>query len=209
VNLTWPAEYVPLALLEPRASHGYDLHRAIGCDPVLRSIWRLGRSELYFLLKKLENRDWILPQASEVVLGPRRTTYVITQTGREALHTWLATPVPNPRDLRAEFLAKVYLGRVTGAPETPELLRGQRQVLEERLARQKGAIHTTGFVRHVYSLRSLQTQAALEWLSGLEAQEATEQDPLAVNARSVVGDRRVQVRAGRVRVNGLASSRRR
>ncbi len=171
MDLSWPAEFVPLALLEPVPSHGYDLHRSIGGDPVLRSIWRLGRSELYFLLKKLEKRGLVLPQLSDPVLGPRRTTYAITQAGRIALHAWLATPVANPRDLRAEFLAKVYLGRVTGAPETSELLLGQRIVLQQRLDRLKQSAQRSGFERHVYSLRTLQTQAALQWLSELEAAE--------------------------------------
>jgi len=171
MGLSWPAEHVPLAFLEPFPCHGYDLHRAIGADPVLRSIWRLGRSELYFLLKKLEKRGFVSPQVSDPVLGPRRTTYAITQTGRAALHAWLATPVANPRDLRAEFLAKVYLGRVLGAPETPELIMGQRVVLQERLNRLRESAQRGGFERHVYSLRTLQTQAALEWLSELEAVE--------------------------------------
>ena len=67
--------------------------------------------------------------------------------GRIALHAWLATPVANPRDLRAEFLAKVYLGRVTGAPETPELLLGQRIVLQQRLDRLKQSAERSGFER--------------------------------------------------------------
>ncbi len=209
MDLTWPAEYVPLALLEPCPRHGYDLHRAIGGDPVLRSIWRLGRSELYFLLNKLEKRSWILPQASEVVLGPRRTTYLITQPGRAALHAWLATPVPNPRDLRAEFLAKVYLGRLTGAPETTELLRGQRHVLEERLERLIGAVHHPGFVRNIYSLRRLQTQAALQWLSELVAEGVSGPNPGGDAVRSVVRDRSAQVQAGREPEDRLPGSRRR
>lgn len=169
MDLSWPAEFVPLALLEPSPCYGYDLHRTIGGDPVLRTIWRLGRSELYFLLKKLERRGWILPQVSEVVRGPRRTTYVITVSGRAALHAWLATPVPNPRDLRAEFLAKFYLGRLTGAPETAELLHGQRLVLQERLGRLLDGAQRTGFERHIFSLRALQTQAGLQWLAEFEA----------------------------------------
>jgi len=200
VDLTWPAEYVPLALLEPFPCHGYDLHRTIGGDPVLRSIWRLGRSELYFLLKKLEKRGWIRPQASKVVLGPRRTTYVITPAGRAALHAWLATPVPNPRDLRAEFLAKVYLGRLTSAPETAELLDGQRHVLEERLERLVESARRTGFVRHVYSLRTLQTQAALQWLSELEATDPSAPDPGGAGTQ-------VAGRAGRVKSHAAIVSR--
>lgn len=168
MNLSWPAEFVPLALLEAGVRHGYDLHRRIGGDPVLHSIWRLGRSELYFLLKKLEKRSWITPYASEIGQGPPRTTYAITAPGRAALRGWLASPVPNPRDLRAEFLAKVYLGRMLAAPETAGLLKTQSDVLQKRLDRLHEAAQQSGFQRHVHRLRLLQTQAALQWLKEFE-----------------------------------------
>jgi len=171
VNLSWPAEFVPLALLEAGVRHGYDLHRRIGGDPVLSSIWRLGRSELYFLLKKLEKRGWITPQATEIGQGPPRTTYAITTHGRAALRGWLASPVPNPRDLRAEFLAKVYLGRMLASPETAGLLNAQSEVLQKRLDRLQEPSLQSGFEHHVHRLRLLQTQAALQWLAEFETEQ--------------------------------------
>ncbi len=119
------------------------------------------------------------------------------------MHAWLATPVPNPRDLRAEFLAKVYLGRLTGAPEVAELLRGQRHVLQERLERLKDNLGRTDFVRHVYALRTLQTQAALEWLSELEAEDVSTPDLGAEGAQAEDRARRIHVRAGGAPREGL------
>jgi DNA-binding PadR family transcriptional regulator len=177
VNLAWPAEFVPLALLEAGVNHGYDLHRRVGEDPVLRSIWRLGRSELYFLLKKLERRGWITPHATEVGQGPPRTTFAITASGRDALHAWLAAPVPNPRDLRAEFLAKVYLGRMLAAPEVSELLHSQSKILEKRLDRLQQGAQQAGFGRYVHLLRLLQTEAALKWLAELDGESPVGRAP--------------------------------
>jgi len=171
VNQSWPAEFLPLALLETGVRHGYDLHRLIGDDPVLRSIWRLGRSELYFLLRKLEKRGWITPHATELGHGPPRTTYAITSPGRSALRGWLASPVPTPRDLRAEFLAKVYLGRMLAAPETAGLLQAQSVILLKRLDSLQKASLQSGFERHVHRLRLLQTQAALQWLAEIETEQ--------------------------------------
>jgi DNA-binding PadR family transcriptional regulator len=177
MDLTWPAEYVALALLEPAPRHGYELHRAIGNDPALRSIWRVGRSELYFLLKKLEKRGWIMPHATQVTFGPPRTSYAITASGQAALRTWLASPVPTPRDLRAEFLAKVYLGRMLGAPETSGLLQSQSDVLQKRLDRLQQGAQQAGFERFVHLLRLLQTQAALQWLAELDVEATTCRTP--------------------------------
>lgn len=171
MKLSWPAEFVPLALLHSHSLHGYDLHRRISDDAVLSSIWRLGRSELYFLLKKLVMRGWIKPQSIEVAHGPPRTTYTITSAGRRALAEWLAAPVQTPRDLRAEFLAKVYLGMMLAAPETSGLLQAQSDVLGKRLARLQEGAQRSGFERHVHRLRMLQTQAALLWLAEFEADQ--------------------------------------
>ena len=170
MKLSWPAEFVPLALLQSHNLHGYDLHRRISDDAVLRSIWRLGRSELYFLLKKLERRGWITPVAIEIAQGPPRTTYSITSAGRRALAQWLAAPVQTPRDLRAEFLAKVYLGTMLAAPETAGLLSAQSDVIRQRLDRLQAGARESGFERHVHRLRLLQTQAALQWLEDLAAE---------------------------------------
>ena len=178
MKLSWPAEFVPLALLQSRNLHGYDLHRRISDDAVLRSIWRLGRSELYFLLKKLERRGWITPQAIEIAQGPPRTTYSITSAGRRALAQWLAAPVQTPRDLRAEFLAKVYLGTMLAAPETAGLLSAQSDVIRQRLDRLQAGARESGFERHVHRLRLLQTQAALQWLEDLAAEASAGPLPL-------------------------------
>lgn len=170
MKLSWPAEFVPLALLQSHNLHGYDLHRRISDDAVLRSIWRLGRSELYFLLRKLERCGWITPKAIEIAQGPPRTTYTITSAGRRALAEWLAAPVQTPRDLRAEFLAKVYLGMMLAAPETSGLLQAQSDVLGKRLARLQEGAQRSGFERHVHQLRLLQTQAALQWLAEIDGE---------------------------------------
>lgn len=172
MKLSWPAEFVPLALLQSNDLHGYDLHRRISDDSVLRAIWRLGRSELYFLLKKLERRGWITPRAVEIAHGPPRTMYSITSAGRRALAEWLAAPVRTPRDLRAEFLVKVYLGMLIAAPETPGLLRAQSDVLHQRLDRMQAGVRKPGFERHVHHLRLLQTRAALQWLAEIDAEAA-------------------------------------
>jgi hypothetical protein len=83
----------------------------------------------------------------------------------------LAAPVQSPRDLRAEFLAKVYLGRLLAASETSGLLQAQSDVLGERLARLQEGAQRSGFERHVHRLRMLQTQAALLWLAEFEADQ--------------------------------------
>lgn len=134
---------------------------------MLHATWRVGRSELYFLLKKLEKRGWISSETSAVTQGPPRTPYAPTEPGLRALHEWLATPVATPRALRVEFLAKVYLGWLLGAAQTHDLLRHQADILRSRLETLERSTRAAGFERHVHRLRLLQTQAALAWLEEL------------------------------------------
>src|SRR5262249_19724161 len=70
------------------------------------------------------------------VRGPRRTIVRVTQRGRRALRSWLASPVDHVRDVRSEFLVKLALLARSGRPHQ-ELV--QRQLAE--LAPVLAALH--------------------------------------------------------------------
>ena len=52
----WPSENIILGLLCERPMHGYELARLVQEDEALRAIWRIERSEIYFLLGKLQQK---------------------------------------------------------------------------------------------------------------------------------------------------------
>ena len=71
----WPSENILLGLLCERPMHGYELARLAQEDQALRAIWRIERSEVYFLLGKLRQKGLIAEHAEEHAAGPARTIY--------------------------------------------------------------------------------------------------------------------------------------
>ena len=164
----WSQEFILMALLVERPDHGYGLFRRLQDDPGWGRIWRIQRSELYFLLRKLTARGWVRPVQEERAGGPTRSKVGPTSLGRRRLMEWIRTPVSSPRDLRAAFVAKLYLAMQRGPRLARTLLGRQRQVLRRRL-RQEGAPHRLDPVTAVLGVRSAQTLAVLAYLDELEA----------------------------------------
>lgn len=169
MQATWSSEYVPLALLCERPMHGYELYQLVRADETLRAIWRIERSQLYFLLRKLQDLGYISEKAEEQSGGPPRQIYAPTRAGRAALNRWLHTPEPYPRDLRTAFLAKLYLALRSQPQAAVELVEAQKRVLREWAARRREWAAGDGLVALVHSLRLAQVEAALTWLDDVRA----------------------------------------
>jgi len=184
MRASWPCEYLLLGLLEQQPMYGYDLAQRLGNDDALRSIWRFKRSEVYFLLGKLAARG-LVDELGDTELtrfvvkrqesGPPRQIYRVTAEGRTALAEWITTPVNKPHDMRACFLAKLYLAMQRGPSIALTLVARQSQTLrgwQERLA---PLVVSDSFPSLVYRLRLAQVEAALNALreihNTLEAQQ--------------------------------------
>ncbi len=165
-----PAEHAILGLLamDDGSGHGYDLARHFSEGQPLAAVLRLEPGMLYHHLKKLEKTGWVtsvvVPQPSR----PPRQVYRITGSGRAQLDLWLKEPVAHTREIRLEFLVKLYFARLQDAGLAARLVAEQLETLlrlEAGLSEQTG--QTDPFVREVYDLRLAQTHAAIEWLRRL------------------------------------------
>ena len=88
--------------------HGYEIAQVVQGDEALRAIWRIERSEIYFLLGKLSKGGLIMESAAEQAGGPVRVIYAPTEAGRAQFHQWLRTPEAKPRNLRTALLARLH-----------------------------------------------------------------------------------------------------
>lgn len=176
MRASWPCEYLLLGLLEHQPMHGYDLAQRLGNDDALRSIWRLKRSEVYFLLGKLAARGLVDElddtQLTRLVVkrqesGPPRQIYRATAEGRAALAEWITTPVDKPHDMRACFLAKLYLAMQRDPSVALTLVARQSQALRGWQERQAPLAASDSFPNLVYRLRLAQVEAALHVLDEL------------------------------------------
>ena len=171
---TQPAEHAILGLLyfEQEGGHGYDLARHFGDDQPLGDILKLEPGMLYHHLKKLARTGWVTVDIEPQGTRPPRQIYTLTDAGKDQLLRWLREPVQHTREIRLEFLIKLYFARLLDPALAAELIRGQldrsREVeatLESRLAASTSS--TEDFGRQVLELRLLQTRAAIDWLESL------------------------------------------
>jgi DNA-binding PadR family transcriptional regulator len=165
-------EMALLGLLRQEPRHGYDLAREFAPDTVLGDIVHLETSLLYANLKKLE-RDGLVTSTIEQ-RGPRppRRMLSLTEQGEQHLDQWLAEPVARTRDVRLEFLLKLYIARLIAPDLIQRLIVEQQEVckgfiasLDEQLVDEVDA-----FRRLVLEMRLAQNRALLGWLQQAQSE---------------------------------------
>jgi DNA-binding PadR family transcriptional regulator len=104
-----------LGLLEPEASHGYELKREY--DSLFAGNGRpLSFGQLYTTLARLERNGEIMVHGSEPGEGPERKRYAITPNGVTRLETWLAEPERPEPMLQADLFVKVVIALLSDRP---------------------------------------------------------------------------------------------
>ncbi len=172
-----PAEFAILGALAHRATadgvHGYDLSRSFS-EGALAQIIRLEPGMLYHYLKKLARADLITSRVERQEGRPDRHVHMLTSQGQAALTDWLTSPVRATREIRLDFLLKLYLSRLIDPALADSLVADQHEVMRrlvDSLRSQATGIAPdtpdAAFHRAVLDLRLSQTRAALAWLESL------------------------------------------
>jgi DNA-binding PadR family transcriptional regulator len=174
------AEHALLGLLaanEHGAGHGYDLARRFEDGQPLGNVIRLEPGMVYHHLKKLERLGWVTTRHELATGRAARRVFVLTESGRRELTRWLTEPVAHTREIRLEFLVKLYFALDHDRQLAARLVAEQREMcarLVESLARQaaedrgSGDVEARRFADLVLDMRLAQTQAALAWLDRVE-----------------------------------------
>jgi PadR family transcriptional regulator AphA len=123
------AEWVVLGVIGERPAHGFAVSVLTADDGELGRIWHIPRPAIYRALGRVEAALLVTADSVEPGRGPQRTIYSITPEGRDALDTWLSTPVRHVREVRSHLLMKLALLDRAGR-DPADLLVRQRAVLE-------------------------------------------------------------------------------
>jgi PadR family transcriptional regulator, regulatory protein AphA len=184
-----PAEHALLGLLavsDTGSGHGYDLARQFSPDAPLGNVLRLEPGMVYHHLKKLERLGWVAVVPGEATGRPARRLFALSPSGRAELERWLSEPVAHTREIRLDFLVKLYLALLLDPKLAVQLIGEQRdrcsvlvELLTERLRRAaiaKSDGSSSSFGEMVLDMRLAQTRAALDWLDrvGRDAAAAVE-----------------------------------
>lgn len=174
-------EYALLGLIAIQGNpeiHGYDIGRALA-DGVIGQIVRVEPGMLYHYLKKLSKAELISTRVEPQAGRPDRQLHALTSEGSLALSSWLSAPVKSTREIRLEFLLKLYFARQLDPVQARKLVQGQTTLMRDRATRLEDQIGTKYpstpdnlFGATILELRHGQTTAALTWLESLpEARE--------------------------------------
>jgi PadR family transcriptional regulator, regulatory protein AphA len=176
-----------LALSESGTGHGYVLARQFSPEAPLGDVVRLEPGMVYHHLKKLERLGWVSAVAEAEPGRPARRLYALSAAGRDELGRWLAEPVARTREIRLDFLVKLYLALLLDPALAVRLVDEQRDLcarLVESLSNRARSGQgdeirdslTARFGDMVLDMRLAQTRAALAWLDrvGRDAAMAVE-----------------------------------
>jgi PadR family transcriptional regulator AphA len=125
-----PTGRVILGMIALGRATGYDIKQLV--DKSTRFFWAASYGQIYPELKRLED-EGLIHGRPEPSGGRARTVYELTEQGREALESWLASDAEPLYELRDEGMLKLFFSDC--APQTRGAsIRAIRRVQERKLA---------------------------------------------------------------------------
>ncbi len=157
-------EYALLGSLMSGPRHGYEILQLLETD--LGPAWRVSTSQLYALLKRLEKEGLLNSSVETQDTRPSKRVFAVTPAGKERFLEWLKSPTDHARDLRIEFLAKLYFFQQLGLHGGTEMVKSQTAILEGLQGRlfEKREAEEDRYKRLVYGFRISTLKGWLEWL---------------------------------------------
>jgi PadR family transcriptional regulator, regulatory protein AphA len=111
-----PAEYAVLGLVRQRPTYGYELQRTLNGRRGLSRVCPVEPAMVYAILKSLSGLELIDGEWDRSAYPPR-AVYTATAEGDAEFQRWLRRPVARMREVRLDFLVKLYFAMA----EEPDL----------------------------------------------------------------------------------------
>ncbi len=172
-SLPLSLEFILLGFLIEKPVHGYDLYRELSKFNDLAEVWHIKQSQLYALLEKLEAAGLVSSSHVTTKSFIARREFKATSEGISAFHVWTALPVDHPREMRQEFLGKLYFATQFGIDKAMALIQAQRMnclewqsILEKLIS----STESRAFKKTVDNFRLHQVRSMLLWLDEAESE---------------------------------------
>jgi DNA-binding PadR family transcriptional regulator len=170
-----PTDYAILGLLREQPRHGYELAEVFREGGDLGAVCGMPLNVLYAQVHRLERFGLIAGTTEPVGANRLRTILHLTEPGRAAFLAWLDQPVARMREVRQDFLLKLYFSQRAPEHDTLRLLDVQIQSCEAYLAertRERGEAPVESFERLLGHMRVSGARATLDWLKEYRAELA-------------------------------------
>ncbi|AMV61164.1 Negative regulator of phenolic acid metabolism PadR [Pediococcus damnosus] len=123
-------KYVLLGLLKTKKQTGYDLAKSFDSD--IGEFWNANHSQIYPLLKRMEEDKLIGHEDVTVGQKLQKKQYFITNKGQKIFYAWLKSPsdLDNTHD---EFILKLFFIDDAQSPLLKPMIITQQKYHEEKL----------------------------------------------------------------------------
>ena len=164
------AEFAILSLIAEKARHGYEIEALIERRG-MREWTEIGFSSIYYLLKKLEKKKWIIgKRVRQAGPGRARVVYQVTAAGRKALRAGTLEALSKTRRTPSPFqLGLANLPAITKG-DALAALQQQRDGLREHhrqiQAQRESQRPLPFFVEAMFDLALTKITAERNWLDG-------------------------------------------
>ena len=128
-----PAEYAVLGLVRRRPTYGYELQRRLGDGRGLGRVCPVEPAMVYAILKSLSGLEMIDGEWDRSEYPPK-AIYAATAEGDATFQRWLRSPVARMREVRLDFLVKLYFALDEEADLAPALVEAQIEVCRDYAA---------------------------------------------------------------------------
>jgi PadR family transcriptional regulator AphA len=159
-----PGEYAVLGLLAGEPAHGYEVARH-WAESALAMVCPVEQATVYAYLQTLEREQLVDWEEQRVGRRPPRRVYTVNEAGWSVLRAWLRAPVQRMREVRLDFLLKLFLLERIDPGASPGLIRDQiaacRHYVHEAESRSAAA---EGFELLLWESKRSAGEATLNWL---------------------------------------------
>jgi DNA-binding PadR family transcriptional regulator len=148
-------------------SHGYDLHQRLTTE--LGNVWRLSQSQVYSVLKRLEQHGDVSARRRIQSKLPARQVLHITAAGKKRFTKWLEGAAgSSAHTVRLEFLTRLYFANQLMPRQAPRIYEAQAKETARTIRRLRTALAQTPesqlFNRMSIDLRLRQMELIRIWL---------------------------------------------
>jgi PadR family transcriptional regulator, regulatory protein AphA len=162
-----PGEHAILGLLAREPLHGYDLARLYRAEG-LYDVCPVDQSMLYAYLKTLERRGLVEATEERVGRRPPRRLFRLTRAGRVQFERWLQQPVSRMREIRLDFLLKLYFLEHSDPVAAARLVERQIEACEVYLQELGRRTPADPFRALVAESKRTAAHATREWLENYQ-----------------------------------------
>lgn len=163
-----PAEYAVLGLLRERPSYGYDLKDRLARGQGLGLVSPVEPAMIYAILRSLTGLE-LIDGTWDDSTYPRKAVYTVTDAGNAAFERWLRRPVGRIREVRHDFMVKLYFALREDPQLARDLLRAQIEVVRDYIEEAERAEEAhdappADFETIALASRTIAARTTLQWL---------------------------------------------